>query len=187
MADNPSTFRKLSIPPLFGRPELRQAPTPAFVPSNMWLVHLDDNNNRIEALQIQTVPLEMSVDPVANWATIPSIGRNNPFYHYTGGEDEITFTLDWYSVQDNNYDVIRKCRWVESLSRSDAYFKEPPRILLIYGRLFKFDTWIIKKAPYRLSLFNKHRDMYPRQAYQELTLAKVTDRNTDQMSIRYHR
>jgi hypothetical protein len=187
MAQNPSTFRKLSIPPLFGRPKLQQAEAPRTIPSRMWLVHLDDNNNRIEALQIQTVPMEITVDPIANWATIPAIGRNNPFYHYTGGEDEITFTLDWYSVREDNEDVIEKCRWVESLSRADAYSKEPPRILLIFGRLFKYDTWIIKSARYRLSLFNKEQGMFPRQAYQELMMSKVTSKNTSRQEVRWYR
>src|SRR5688500_14575029 len=102
----PNTFRKLSIPPIFGRPRLQQVEIPPSVPSNMFLVHLDEFNNRLESLQIQTVPIEMQVTPTANWATIPSIGRNNPFYHYTGGEDTLTFQLDWYSVRDSNWDVI---------------------------------------------------------------------------------
>lgn len=182
-----NTYRKLSIPPLFGRPQLKEVDPPRSIPSRMWLVHLDDNNNRIEALQIQTVPLEMNLEPTANWATIPSIGRNNPFQHYTGGEDEIKFTLDWYSVRQDCEDVIEKCRWVESLSRADAYEKEPPRILLIFGRMFRFDTWIIKGAPYRLSLFNKEKGMFPRQAYQELTMSKVTSKNTSRQEIRWYR
>jgi hypothetical protein len=151
----------------------------------MWLVPVDDES--LKALQIQTVPLELSIDPIAKWATIPSIGRNNPFYHYTGGEDSLRFTLDWYSERESRDDVINKCRWVESLSRSNAYDAEPSRVVLIFGDLFQFDTWIVESAPYRLSLFDKERGMLPRQAYQELTLKKVSEKNTSSFEIRNYR
>lgn len=173
------TFRKLSIPPIFGFPKQRKVDYPQEIPSQMWLVRLDDTfKQNPEKLRIQTVPLELSVVPESTWATIPSLGRNNPFYNYTGGEDTLEMTLDWYATLESRQDVIDKCRWVESLSKADGYLDEPPRILLIFGELFKYTTWIIDKAPYKLSLFDKSQGMLPRQAYQELSLKKVTDRNS---------
>jgi len=173
-----STFRKLDIPPLFGRPKKKNVDFPQSIPSNMWLIRLDDRDRQVQKLRIQTVPLQLDVEPTANWAVIPSVGRNNPFYHYTGGEDQLRITLDWYSVDVLRQDVIANCRWVESLSRANGYKDSPPRILLIFGDLFKYTTWIITGAPYKLSLFDKENAMLPRQAYQELTLRKVVDHNT---------
>lgn len=200
---NQNTYRKLSIPPLFGRPKLRQVGLPQYMPSRMWLVKLDraakaaltDTSSPLlatqliglEALQIQTVPLEMNVQPQSQWVTIPSIGRNNPFYHYTGGEDTLSFTLDWYSTKPNNSDVIEKCRQIESWSKADSYKAEPPKILLIFGQLFKEDNWIVESAEYRLSLFSRQNGMLPIQAYQELVLKKVTDKNTTQREIKWQR
>jgi len=172
-------FRNFNIPPLFGYPNQRKVDYPQSVPSNMWLVRLDDRfKQNTEKLRIQTVPLELGVKPESNWQVIPSIGRNNPFYHYTSGEDTLEFTLDWYSVVENRQDVIDKCRWVESLSKADAYIDPPPRVLLIFGDLFKYTTWIIESAPYTLSLFNKDKNMLPQQAYQTISLKKVTSANT---------
>lgn len=167
-----------NIPPIFGNPKEIAIVEPSLVTSNMWLIRIDDNSNELEKLQIQTVPNELNINPEANWSVIPSLGRNNPFYHYTGGEDILEFELDWYSVNELKDDVIRKCRWVESLSRADAYRQEPSRVVLIFGELFRYTTWIVKAAPYTLSRFNKEKGMLPTQAYQQLTLAKVTRDNS---------
>jgi hypothetical protein len=173
------------IPPLFGRPQPKNVDLPSYTPSNMWLVKEDEFGQRLESLRIQCVPDKLSVEPSSNWAIIPSIGRNNPFYHYTGGEDVLKFTLDWYSVHEYREDVIEKCRWVEALAKANAYYNKPPRVILIFGKLFQFDTWIVEAAPYQLSLFDRERDMLPRQAYQDLTLKKVTPKNTTTEDIRY--
>ncbi len=190
-------LKKRYVGPLFGLPKEKNVDIPQSTPSEMWLVKLGRSNNLLnlggrtggsvlgtESLRIQTVPMEMEIDPAPNWAVIPSLGRNNPFYHYTGGEDTLQMTLDWYSVDPIRNDVIEKCRWVQSLCKADGYNNEPPAILLIFGELFRNTTWIIKSAPYKLSLFDKEMSMMPRQAYQELTLAKVTDHNTTVSDIR---
>lgn len=173
------------IPPLFGRPTPKKVDTPSYIPSRMWLVHIDENGRNLESLKIQTVPEQIEVQPSSTWSVIPSIGRNNPFYHYTGGEDSLRLTLDWYAVTAAKEEVIEKCRWVESLSKADGYFKGPPLVVLVFGDLYVYDTWIIESAPYRLSLFDRSAGMFPRQAYQDLTLKKVTPNNTTTEQIRY--
>lgn len=177
-------LEKRYIDPLFGLPKQQGVDLPQSTPSNMWLVRLDNRGREVESLRIQVVPLEISVEPDAKWAVIPSIGRNNPFYQYTGGEDTISFTLDWYSISNLKDDVIEKCRWVQSLSRANAYDEPPSRVLLVYGKLFRFSTWIVESAPYRLSLFNKQMGMLPQQAYQDLVLKRVTDKNLSTQELR---
>lgn len=180
MVDRGPTYRKTYLPPLFGWPKERRVDYPQNVPSQMWLVRLDDRfNQNPQPLRIQTVPLELNVRPESNWAIIPTIGRNNPFYMYTGGEDTLEFTLDWYATDSTNPNqVIDACRWVESLQKADRYIDGPPRVKLIYGELYKYTTWIVKSAPYKLSLFSREKGMLPRQAYQEITLCRVTENNT---------
>lgn len=167
-----------AIPPLFGTPKERNVNIQSNRGFDIQLVAIDDQDNKIDKLQIQTIPLEIQVQPIANWAIIPSIGRNNPFYQYTGGEDIIKFTLDWYSNTESKTDVINACRKVESWSRANGYRKEPPRIIVIFGELYKYTTWILVDAPYTLSLFNREKDLLPQQAYQEITLKKVTKVNS---------
>lgn len=160
------------------------------IESDLYIIRIDENNKKIEKLRIQCIPLELDVQPTANWAVLPSAGRNNPFYNYTGGEDTLSFTLDWYANTELKDDVLYNCRWLESLSRANGYFDEPPRIILQFGGLFKFDRWIIESAKYKLSLFDKEPNaqqisMLPRQAYQEVVLKKVTTRNTLIDDIRF--
>lgn len=152
------------------------------MPRVLYLTNLD--SNPLERIAIQSVPTTLSVDPVANWSAIPSIGRNNPFYHYTGGEDEIRFTLDWYSVTESRDDVIKSCRWVESLSRNDGYLGRAPRVHLAWGSLYKFSEWVVFKAPYDLEVFEPGNGLLPIQAFQRLVLKKVSDENTRRDDIR---
>lgn len=149
---------------------------------NLYLSNLD--SNPIERLKIQTIPDSLNVDPIANWNAIPSVGRNNPFYHYTGGEDEVRFTLDWYSETEDRMDVIEACRWVESLARNDSYLKRTPRVHLTWGNLYKYSEWIVFKAPYELKFFEPGNGLLPIQAYQRLVLRKVADENTTRDTIR---
>lgn len=183
---NGNIYRKLDVPPSLGRPKKDNVNYPAYTNSNIWLVRIDDRERRVEKLRIQTVPIDVRVEPESNWVVIPSIGRNNPFYHYTGGEDTLSFTIDWYSVHPLRQDVINNCRWVESLSRANGYKEEPPRVLLVFGELFKYTTWIVQAAPYRLSLFDRESQMLPRQAYQDLVLKKVTDHSTGISERRFY-
>lgn len=123
-------------------------------------------------IKFQCVPLEMDYEPSSNWVTIPTVGRNNPFYHYTGGEDILKFTLDWYSNNPDTSDVIEKCRFIEALTRNDGYDKEPPEVILVFGDLFKRSKWVVTAAPYKLSVFDNANGLLPKQAYQEITLRR---------------
>jgi hypothetical protein len=172
------------IPSIFRLPQEQSIKKQTPKPSNIHLVNLDEPDRTIGKLKIQTVPLNLSVTPTTQWAVIPVLGRNLPRYQYTGGETKIRFQLDWYSVTPLRDDVIDRCRWVESLSRSDGWNAPPPRILLIFGDLFKNQTWVVESAPYELSLFDKEWGMLPRQAYQELTLMQVSDTNITHFDIK---
>lgn len=139
-------------------------------------------------IKLQVPPLELEYSPEPTWATIPSIGRNAPFYNYSGSEDTLAFRIDWFSTQENRYDVINKCRWLEALTKADAYLGGPHRLLVVWGRenfLFKDTLWIIHKAKYKLMHFQKHQSMLPQQAYQDIVLKKVLKENSTHEDIRH--
>lgn len=152
--------------------------------ANLYIINLDSNPR--EKLAIQGIPLQLKVNPISNWAVIPSIGRNNPFYHYTGGEDELRFTIDWYSETIHRADVIEKCRWIESLSRNDSYVNRVPHLFLSWGDLFKFSKWVLIEAPYNLSVFEQGNNSLPILANQEIALKRITEQNTYTNEIRYN-
>lgn len=153
-------------------------------PNPIYIIDIDADpklGKSYSYITLYTVPTEISFDPSANFSTIASIGRNAPFYHYTGSEDTLSFKLDWFAKDENRKDVIFNCRWLAAMSKSDGYYGDPHRVMVIWGDggLFANDLWIVTKATYKLSQFQKHQGMLPNQAYQDLELKKVIDTNTN--------
>lgn len=156
------------------------------------------------SLVIQNRPTEVQVSPSSSWVAVRSMGRNNPFYMYTGGEDTLSFEISWY-VSDPSHieEVIAKCRILESWSKADAYNQAPPTLKISWGNsnLFGNYDWILESCPYKLTHFqNAARDsigrldlskssgmasvgvidkqLYPACATQTLTFKKVTFDNS---------
>lgn len=119
------------------------------------IIIINPNTSPYTKIIIQGMPSEIDVNPESNWATVKSVGRNNPFMMYTGGEDTISFDISWYSNQKDRKDVINKCRLLESWTRSDGYTAAPPVLLISWGNsnLFKDDSFILTSARYTLSNF----------------------------------
>jgi len=142
-------------------------------------------------LELPFIPMNLQYQIESKWVGIPTMGRNNSHFHWTGSEDTVTFQIDWFSDQDNREDVILNCRWLESLAKADGYKTAPHRVKLIWGRedkLFEFDTWIVTDASYTLSQFqDAYREpvngdiirigLLPQQAKQTITLKRVTEFN----------
>lgn len=141
------------------------------------------------------VPRELSYEPSSKFVGIATMGRNTPFYQFTGSEDTLKFEIDWYALEEKDQDrknVINSCRWVEALSKSNGYKDLPHRVKLLWGQddlLWQDDIWIVVDAPYTLSEFKNgytKDDLYtsigkmPQQATQSITLKRVmgSNRNT---------
>lgn len=178
------------------RETVSQKSTEEDILNSIYLVDIDfkpspdtDGYKHYDTLRLNTVPLELSYDPDPQWATIASIGRNAPFYHYSGSEDTLSFQIDWFSKEDHRRDVIYACRWLESLSKANSYKEDPHRLMLMWGKdneLFLKSLWIVHKASYKLSQFQKHRAMLPQQAYQEVVLKRVLEENSNTNDVFGH-
>lgn len=143
------------------------------------------------------VPRDLSYQPTSKFVGIATMGRNNPHYHFTGSEDTLSFDIDWFSSQLDRKDVINNCRWIEALTKADGYREPPHRVQLVWGRdnlLFANSIWLVVEAPYTLSDFVKgYRDqnngqinrvgMLPQQAYQRVTLKRITLGNLKSVEI----
>lgn len=158
---------------------------------NLRIVNLD-TEPYVTILELPWVPETISIDPVSKLAAIPSIGRNLPFYHYTGAEDMIEFTIDWFFTNDRSRKwAMRMATTIEAWSKADGYTKGLPRIKLICGDLFHNSVWLIEYAPYTLSRFNRSLlnqlapDRYeliegrllPQQITQDIRLKKISQHN----------
>ena len=132
----------------------------------------------LSKIELQFVPTEMSFMSDSKIEAVVSPGRNNPFYHFSGSEDSLKFQIDWHAMEQSREDVIRKCRWLKSLTKADGYKGGQRKIQLIWGSMIKGDSlWIVKSANFQVSLFDKVNGIFPRQAYQDIILMKVTSYN----------
>lgn len=137
----------------------------------------------LQRLYLQTIPKEIRNNIESTWVAIASMGRNNPFYHFTGSEDTIEFEITWYCQQESRQDVIKKCKWLESLTKNDGYDNKPPEVKFIFGDLYKDSKFIVTKAPYSLGLFSRPYMMMPTLAIQQITLKRITEDNRKRTDI----
>lgn len=151
-----------------------------------------------EVIRLPFIPKELSYNSESAFVAIKPIGANNPRYQFTGAEDKLEFEIDWHSFDNDRRDVIKQCRKIESLSKADAYTGNPHRVLLMWGEadtLFSAHVFIVTAAPYRLTQFsNGHHtpdgelhftDMLPVQAYQKVTLSRITSANLSKVDIEF--
>ena len=142
----------------------------------------------LQKIYLQTIPQELMISPESSFATVNAPGANIPRYHFTGGEDIIQFVITWYAMRESKSDVLARCKFVESLARADGSRAGVRPVKFIFGRMFIDSTFIVSAAPYRLSLFDRSKDMYPTLAIQEITLKRVSNTNptrNDILSLKY--
>jgi hypothetical protein len=138
----------------------------------------------LERLYFQNIPNTIKYSPESNWMAVASSGRNNPIYHYTGSEDILAFTLSWYSDELSKQDVIKKIKWLESLSKNDGYDNKPHPVQCVWGSMFRDAKWIVSSAgPVEMGLFDRTSGMFPKIATQELILKRITDTNRTREQI----
>lgn len=123
-----------------------------------WLA-LGYNNVYVE---LQLRPKEIEVKPETSWASIKSMGRNNPMYHYLGGEEELHLNIDWFLKGNDKgdpidpYYVINMCRILKSWTYANGYNQAPPVLMIEWGisDIFANEYWILTSATYNLSDFH---------------------------------
>lgn len=172
--------------PSFREPLIKQVDPIILIDIDAYKYSSTEESWRKKSLVLPTVPMDVDFDPEPQWNTVASIGRNAPFYNYSGSEDTLSMKIDWYSKEDHKADVIYACRWIEALTKADGYTSQPHRVMIVWGKddkLFYKDTWIVFKASYTMSQFQKHRSMLPQQAYQEVVFKKVLEKNSSTLEV----
>lgn len=155
-------------------------------------------DNQYEVIRLPFVPKELEYNSESSFVAIKPMGRNNPIYHYTGSEDQLEFEIDWYAFDWGRRQVIENCRKIEALSKADGYKGDPHRVKLMWGKenvLFSDHEFLVLSAPYRLSHFNRGNInsngeiestyMLPIQAYQRVTLGRITRNNLTKIEVEY--
>lgn len=161
--------------------------------TNQVIIYNLTSNGSYSYIILQNRPSELEFRGETSWASIHSMGRNNPMYHYTGAEDTLQFNISWFcSDPKNPAEVINKCRLLESWSKANGYLASPPILKIQWGGSGIFDDhrYILTSATYTLKNFqNGHIDrrsdnptfvdtkLFPMVATQELIFKRVSDHN----------
>lgn len=129
-----------------------------------------DKDGNPDIIILQNRPPELEHQPKSAWAAVKSMGRNTPFYHYTGGEIELHINTSWYlpgkpgdnipakwgGGKFNPYWVLNQCRKLEAWTMANGYVQAPPVLMIRWGSsdLYKDFLWILKSATYKLKDFH---------------------------------
>lgn len=131
-------------------------------------------NGRHESLEIQFIPSGISGQRTANLKDINVVGRNNPFVQYTGGKEIITLPLEFYSDVSLHDDVKEKIDWLRSLTINDSE-NGYRRIKIIFGKLFRWEVFVVKSVSYKMSHFDGDSKFLPLRATCTLSLQIDTE------------
>lgn len=137
-----------------------------------------------ERLFLQNIPDSLKYAPESQFVAIASPGRNNPLYHFTGSEDVLSFTISWYAEEAAKDDVLRKAKWLESLSKNNGYDEKPHIVQFVFGNMFRDAKWLVTSAgPISFGLFDRTAGMLPKLATQDMILKRTTETNRTRAEI----
>jgi hypothetical protein len=145
--------------------------------------NLDPTKDEFERIEIQFVPPALSYNREATLAQIEVVGRNNPTQQWTGGNTSLSFKLDFFSLQENREDVMKKVRWLQSLTYRRE-FGQVPLVKVAFGKLFLKENWFVKSVNVELTQFNPAQSWLPQQAYVDLTLQLNNEKDLNFTTIR---
>lgn len=156
-------------------------------------------------LVIQNRPTSVEFKGETTWASIKSMGRNSPMYHYTGAEDTLQFNISWYCNDPEHPDeVINKCRLLETWSKANGFKAAPPILKIKWGdgigenneTLFEDHLYILISATYSMGDFKSYaskgtgsdklfinKGLFPATATQELIFKRVSSSNLEYSDI----
>lgn len=148
------------------------------------------NASPYQYIELQNRPNQIDFRGETTWATIKSMGRNLPMYHYTSAEDIIQFNVSWYCNDPNNDgEVLFKCRLLESWTKGNGFKSSPPILYIQWGSsdMFANHKYILFSATYSLMDFRnssldrrsdpmlaRGHGLYPSRATQELVFKRVS-------------
>ena len=164
------------------------------------VVIINSSVSPVVKIELQNRPSEISITPTGNWTDVQSMGRNNPYAIYTGGNDTLSMDISWYWDQKEKPEaVLAKCKLLESWSKANGYIASPPVLWIVWGDsdIFSGQSFVLKTATYKLTGFNSNsltnvydnesgkktgvevtnNQLYPTLATQTLVFQRVTSYN----------
>lgn len=127
----------------------------------IYLVQLDPPN---EKLEFQFIPQFLDWNRIGNWVSIPIVGRNNSKHHLTGGEDQLSFQLNFNSLFEVDKQLcLRNLSWLQSLTMVDEFQAPARKVKLVWGEadIFRWKVWIVKSVKANVHDFRSNFGMVP--------------------------
>lgn len=137
-----------------------------------------------ERLELQFVPETISNPREADISEVAIVGRNLPKTQHTGGRETLAMRLDFYSDEENRQDVKRKVDWLKSLTYNGGASGPARKVKLIWGDLYKKETWVVKSVRPEYSNFSNMYGMLPQQAYVDIVLMRDEKQNISLQNAR---
>jgi hypothetical protein len=137
-----------------------------------------------ERLEIQFVPPVLNWNRKADISSVQIVGRNHPKAHFTGGSESLSFQLDFYSDVEDRSDVIKKVRWLQSLTYSDGSFGPARNVKIVWGSLYKKDVWAVESVNVKLENFAQKHGWLPQQAWVDISLTADPTKNLRIQDVR---
>lgn len=147
-----------------------------------------NKGDQFDKIELPFMPTGMEFKPESNWVNISAFGRNSPPLQYLGGQDTLTFDIDWYSTKGDYSGIFALCKKVESYSKADGYKKQPPVINLLGVVGIEDTDFVITSAPYSVKQFTgvaNDSKVVPLHIIQTITLQKVSVYNPTWEDIQY--
>jgi len=117
-----------------------------------------------DRMDFQFVPPELNWSRTGNWVNVPIVGRNNSRHHLTGGEDKLSFQLNFSGLfEDNKEHCQQKLSWLLSLIMTDGYVGPVRNVKIVWGTtpLFRHKIWIVKNVTGIMTDFSSNFQMNP--------------------------
>ncbi|MCU0439324.1 MAG: hypothetical protein MUC49_15615 [Raineya sp.] len=153
--------------------EERWKPIATSTDALIYLIDLRSN----ERLAIQFLPEELNINRNVNLQNVQAVGRNNPLHHFTGGSKEISFTFYLLADDDAKTDAAYRAKWIESLTYQDTTTGKTPQVVLIWGRRFRNNKWVVSKFSAKEKIHLPGFDFLPQMIEISITLTLDNDVN----------
>lgn len=140
-------------------------------------IYIVETASPFERIAFQFMPENVQKQRSAKIATIDVVGRNNSRYQFTGGEDKLSFTLDFFSDEESREDVKRKVNFLESLAMNDGGVGPARNVKIVMGKLFRNEVWIVSSVDTSYSNFDNRFSYLPIRAQVKINLILDPSKN----------
>ena len=140
-----------------------------------------------QVLEFQFVPNVLDWNRIGNWVSVPIVGRNNSKHHLTGGEDQLSFQLNFNSLFELDKQLcFKNLSWLQSLTMVDDFGAPARKVKLVWGEadIFRWKVWVVKSVKGLAGDFRSNFGMVPTNILIDVVLELDPDENQKIADVR---